>query len=108
MPLPRISIRLLNTAQYTRHISSGFKNAPHHAQHAAAVFQLEITAYKVPQQIAVAPEAVEHSFQFRHGLSPLFKEFKLLGCKGLMQLVLCAGLVLTAAVGPLHVHGGVI
>ena len=24
MPLPRISIRLLNTAQYTRHISSGF------------------------------------------------------------------------------------
>ena len=24
MPLPRISIRLLNTAQYTRHISRGF------------------------------------------------------------------------------------
>ena len=86
----------------------GVQHAPQHTQHAAAVFQLEITADQIPQQIAVAPEAVEHSFQFRHGLSPLFKEFKLLGCKGLMQLVLCAGLVLTAAVGPLHVHGGVI
>ena len=84
------------------------QNAPHHAQHAAAVFELEVTADEVPQQIAVAPEAVPHCFEFCHRRSPLFKIFKLLCSKGLVQLVLCAGLVLAAAVRPLHVHGGVI
>ena len=45
------------------------QNAPHHAQHAAAVFQLEITGNQVLQQVTVFPEACEGVFQVLHDVS---------------------------------------
>ena len=51
----------------------GVEHTPHHAQHTAAVFELKVTADEVPQQIAVAPQAVEHCLEFFHRRSPLFK-----------------------------------
>ena len=51
------------------------QHAPRHAQHAAAVFQLEITGNEVLQQVTVFPEACEGVFQFLHGLPSIFLKY---------------------------------
>lgn len=45
------------------------QHAPRHAQHAAAVFQLEIAGNQVLQQVAVFPETREGVFQVLHDVS---------------------------------------
>lgn len=45
------------------------QHAPGYAQHAAAVFQLEITGNQVLQQVTVFPEACEGVFQVLHDVS---------------------------------------
>ena len=47
----------------------GVQHAPQHTQHAAAVFQLEITGNQVLQQVTVFPEACEGVFQVLHDVS---------------------------------------
>ena len=72
----------------------GVEHAPHHAQHTAAVFELKVTADEVPQQIAVAPQAVEHCLEFFTGDHHFSKYSNFWAAKGSwslsLALVLCS------------------
>ena len=95
MPWPRWLNSAPNTAHMTRQVSAGFSIAPGYAQHAAAVFQLEVAGDKILQQVAVLPEPSKGVFQILHSLSSIF--FKILElllgegvCSLSLALVLCA------------------